>query len=119
MTSSIATTRWPRATISARRRAPRGASVMRSSIPSACEELDLELTLGEGERVARGAVHLRHTAKGERILQVARRAFLPQVAAGEHLGERCERGVQSRIWTRLAHRRVEDREVGGERLEIE
>ena len=82
-------------------------------------ELDRELPLGEGERVARCAVDLGQAAKRERILEVARGSVVPEVAAGEEAGQTLDRHAQPRVRPGLEDGSMQEGHVRGECLEVE
>ena len=85
-----------------------------------CEALssDLQLALRELERVARRAVDLREAAEGERVLEVSRGAWLPEVAPFEEAADALEGEAEPRIRPDVADGRMEHRQIGGERLEV-
>src|SRR5204863_4324820 len=74
-------------------------------------ELDRELAAGEGERVPCGAVDLDRGPERERILQHARRALLPEVAALEQSAHAAERGDEPGVRARLGDRGMKDGDV--------
>src|SRR5205809_2414404 len=75
-------------------------------------ELDPELAQREAERVARRTVHLRQAAERQRVLQVARGAPVPEVAAREQL-----RSEERRVGKECASQRAHHRD-NGERYSV-
>ena len=82
-------------------------------------ELDLQLSLRELERVARGAVDLRQAAERERVLEVSRGALLPEVAPFEEAAQSLEREAEPGIRPHVGDGGMEHRQIRGERLEVE
>ena len=82
-------------------------------------QLDRERRQRVAERVARGAADLHDAAVGERVLEVARRARRPQIAALERRPQALELGGDARVGAQRRDRRVKRRDVRRERLEVE
>ena len=82
-------------------------------------ELDRELAAGEGECVPQRSVQLGQPTEGERILQVPRRPRLPERASVEKRAQAGQRLGEARVRANLGDRRVQQGQVGGERLQVD
>ena len=82
-------------------------------------ELDCELGGGEAETVVCGSEDRRRVAERERVLEVAGRAGVPQVGAGEQRAHARGAPPDARVGPRLGDGRVEGGGVGREGLPVE
>ena len=82
-------------------------------------ELDGELPAGEAEAVVDRSENAGGVAERERILEVARRARLPQVRAVQQLSHQHAAAHDAGIRARRCHRRVQRRGIGRKRLPVQ
>ena len=82
-------------------------------------QLDDDLALDEAQRVASGAVHLRHAPERQRILEEASRSGLPERAPVEQRVEPRERLAEAVRAPRDRDLGMQRADVAAERLEVE